>query len=195
MEYLDDEALNIYTDGSSLPRPRRGGIGIVFVSVDDDGNEQLDDYPMPGYPGGTNQEMELQAPIQALAALVRGQAPVGPSRFRKIVIWTDSQYLTENIHAALYIWPSNDWMTRNGTPVVNARLWQELTRLIYRTYRRVDFNWVKGHKHSRYNKRADKLAKQSARSCGSAQVSTSTVRRKLAIARLRQAACRCWASA
>lgn len=56
---------------------------------------------------------------------------------------------------------------------------RSLTKLIYRTSRRVEFKWVKGHKHSPYNKRADKLAKQSARSCGSAPVSTSTARRKL----------------
>jgi ribonuclease HI len=31
---LKEQALNIYTDGSMLPSPRAGGIGIVFVIID-----------------------------------------------------------------------------------------------------------------------------------------------------------------
>ncbi len=38
---LDDNALNIYTDGSSFSGPRAGGIGIVFVIVNDAGDEEV----------------------------------------------------------------------------------------------------------------------------------------------------------
>jgi hypothetical protein len=48
VEYLDDRDLNIYTDGSSYSGPRRGGVGILFVTVDDEGNEQTEAYPLPG---------------------------------------------------------------------------------------------------------------------------------------------------
>src|SRR5690242_9953586 len=55
MEYRDERDLHIYTDGSSLQHPRRGGAGIVFVTVDDDGEEQVDTYPVFGFEGATNQ--------------------------------------------------------------------------------------------------------------------------------------------
>ena len=38
---LDDDALNIYTDGSSFSGPRVGGIGIIFVIVNSAGDEEV----------------------------------------------------------------------------------------------------------------------------------------------------------
>jgi ribonuclease HI len=63
---INDEALTIYTDGSSYQGPRRGGVGILFVTVDDDGHERINEYALPGYAGVTNNQMELQACIEAL---------------------------------------------------------------------------------------------------------------------------------
>jgi ribonuclease HI len=36
---LAENSLHIYTDGSSLPSPRRGGIGIRFLFIDSEGRE------------------------------------------------------------------------------------------------------------------------------------------------------------
>lgn len=41
MEYPDENALNIYTDGSMLRGPRRGGAGLLFIAVDSKGSEPL----------------------------------------------------------------------------------------------------------------------------------------------------------
>jgi ribonuclease HI len=177
-EYLRDDALHIFTDGSSLPGPRRGGVGIVFVSLDEEGYERRDEYPLPGFAGATNNEMEIQAAIEALDALHRGRAPVDVSQYDQIIIWTDSLYVAENFSNAMYRWPSTGWMTRDGNPVVNARLWKELTKAAGRVSRPVHFHWVKGHKTSAGNKRADKLAKQSAKMQTGQRVSRADVRRK-----------------
>jgi ribonuclease HI len=56
---LDEEALNIFTDGSSYSTPRRGGIGFRLVFVDISGDEQVENHQPPGYRGATNQQMEL----------------------------------------------------------------------------------------------------------------------------------------
>src|SRR5262245_26338477 len=40
VEYPEENALTVYTDGSMLPRPRRGGAAILFVLIDDQGNEE-----------------------------------------------------------------------------------------------------------------------------------------------------------
>jgi ribonuclease HI len=178
VEYLDETALNIYTDGSSYSGPRRGGVGILFVTVNDDGDEVVDDYPLPGYTGATNNQMELQACVDALMAVATRRAPVDASKYRKIVVVTDSMYLVEGYDSARFTWPHTGWMTKEGNPVANAQLWKDLLRAASRTHKRVEFKWVKGHKKSPHNKRADALAKQSATQRTKRAVSVTKVRRK-----------------
>jgi hypothetical protein len=43
---VDDGTLTIYVDGSMGGSPRRGDIGIRFVWVNDDGNEEVWDYAL-----------------------------------------------------------------------------------------------------------------------------------------------------
>jgi ribonuclease HI len=175
---IDDEALTIYTDGSSYSGPRRGGVGILYVTVDESGHERVDEYPLPGYEGATNNQMELRACIDALTAIVTRRAPVDAANYKKIIIRTDSMYVAENIYNARFVWPSTGWMTRGGNPVLNAGLWKELVRAAGRAHRRVDFEWVKGHKKDLLNRAADRLAKQSANVQTGQHVSVVKVRRK-----------------
>jgi RNase H len=78
VEIHDDNALVIYTDGSCLPRPRRGGFAYLLVSVDQAGAEVTFPYNPPGRLGATNNEMELTAVVEALRA-VTGSGFAGPS--------------------------------------------------------------------------------------------------------------------
>lgn len=179
-EYLDDDALNIYTDGSSLAGPRRGGVGVMFVTVGSDGHEVRNEFPLPGFEAGTNNMMELQAPIEALRALLRGYAPVDVAPFTKIVFWSDSRYVVDNFSNAMHVWQRRRWMTAEGNPVANLEQWKELAKLARTTGKRVEFHWVKGHKHSAANRRVDKLAKASAKTqTGRRLGPPSDVRRKL----------------
>jgi ribonuclease HI len=164
MEYLDERDLNVYIDGSSFSAPRRGGVGIVFITEGPDGHWLETEYDVPGFAGATNNQMELQAAIEALHALARRRVPLVPADYRRVVFWTDSLYLADNFDNARFRWPRTRWMTRDGNPVSNTELWKELVRLAGRVGPPVDFRWVKGHKDSYFNKRADKLAKASAKS-------------------------------
>lgn len=164
MEYVDERDLNVYVDGSSLSFPRRGGVGIVFITEGPDGHWAETPYDVAGFAGATNNQMELQACIEALYALARGRVPVDVACYRKVVFWTDSQYLVQGYDAARFSWPGTRWLTRDGNPVANTPLWKELLRAATRAGRPVEFLWVKGHKDSFFNKRADKLAKASAKS-------------------------------
>lgn len=178
MEYLDERDINIYTDGSSYNGPRRGGMGIRFVTTDQAGLEHTEDYPLPGYDGATNQQMELRAPIEALRAVVRGRAPVQKREYRRIVFFTDSQYVVNGYDSARFNWPRDGWMTRDGNPVANADLWKELLKVAHRSGLPVEFKWVKGHKSSPHNRAVDKLAKNSAANRTGRQLSIVKVRRK-----------------
>jgi len=178
-EYLHDDYLYIYTDGSMYAGPRAGGMGIVFVATGDDGHEEVRPLELAGHSGANSNQMELQAAIEALTAVKRGYAPIDASQYRRIVIRTDSQYVANHYLHPRSTWPQYGWRTRDGNPVANIRQWKELDRLMHQVGMRVDFEWVKGHKTSVNNKRADKLAKVSARNANKPRPSRSTVRRKL----------------
>lgn len=175
-DYLGDDALNIYTDGSSLSSPRRGGIGIRFVVTGEGGKPEIHDYQEPGYRDSTNNEMEIWAAVVALR-LARNRAfPIEVSRFRKVVIRTDSTYVERNYTNALYTWRQQAWTTRDGTPVENAELWDALVGEIFKTIP-VEFVWVRG-KSSDHTKAVDKLAKRSAQNALHGPLTPRRVRRK-----------------
>ncbi len=58
---IDENAPNIYTDGSQYSSPRQGGLAALFITVGDDGHEVADHVPFQGYEGETNNQMELAA--------------------------------------------------------------------------------------------------------------------------------------
>jgi len=178
----DENTLTVFTDGSSLPAPRRGGIGVHFVHTDSIGNESYHSLDESGYAGATNNQMELKAVITALTTINSGRLPNEMFEgITKIDIYTDSQYVTNNLGAAIYQWPGNGWHTRDGAPVLNADLWKELVKeykKARRTYH-VEVSWGKGHSSSNvHNKTADKLAKQSARKATRILDRAAVVRRK-----------------
>jgi ribonuclease HI len=149
-----EDALNIFTDGSSLPTPRRGGVGIRFVQIDSSGHEQTIDIELPGYKNATNNQMELYACIMALKEALKLEAL---STVRKIVIHTDSQYVVNNYKKAMFTWPKWRWHTSSGRPVLNADLWKDLVKSIRNTGKRVDFIWEKEQAKHIHSKAVDRL--------------------------------------
>lgn len=180
MEYPEEEALNIYTDGSMVPDPRRGGIGVIFILLDSDGGEETYEPSTAGYRSATNNQMELQACVEALRLVTAQNPRFDPRRYRKIVIFSDSLYVADNYTTALFTWSKNGWMKRDGAPVDNASQWKELVRLVHKADRRgkrVEIRWVKGKKSPR-TKAVDKLAKKAARTAPDRQLTPARVRRK-----------------
>lgn len=168
--------LYIYTDGSCLPHPRRGGIGIRYVHLEDDGAEKRIDYPCFGFKGATNNQMELYACIEALKHIPKLNFDC---QNLSIEIRTDSRYVADNIYYAKFVWPKNKWYNNDGKPVDNTKIWKELIKNIIKLRRRVDFVWVKGHGKDKDNKAVDKMAKESAKSAVFEPLSVVTIRRKL----------------
>lgn len=178
----DERSLTIFVDGSSLPSPRRGGIGIRFVHSDDVGNETVWDLKERGVAGATNNQMELLALISALKEVQSRRFPDGVlGQVRKIDIYTDSRYVADNVGNALFAWPRNNWHTSDGKPVLNARLWKDLVRELQkaRKLKRIEVRWGKGHSASNpHNKAVDKLAKASAKGPLRPPLTPQLVRRK-----------------
>lgn len=172
--YTEDD-LTIYTDGSSYPNPRKGGIGIRFVTINESGHEEVNDISSPGYKGATNNQMELYA---CIVALIEAQKQYDLSEFNKITLLSDSKYVVENHTYAIFNWPKNKWRNLEGRPIENADLWKKLVNEIKKIRIPVKFKWVKGHSKSRHNKAVDNLAKQSAKNAINDPLHIVSVRRK-----------------
>lgn len=178
MEMFDEDQLIIYTDGSSFSSPRKGGVGIRFVTIDENGDEVIEDTIPFGYEGATNNQMELQAPIIALKEVLKNNK----YNYSKILIRSDSRYLIDNYKRALFQWSRHKWLNSFDKPVLNAKQWKELIKQVNKVYQcaraPVEFEWVKGHSKDVHNKAVDKTAKQSAKNISKERIGFVRVRRK-----------------
>lgn len=170
-----ENALNIFTDGSCLPKPRRGGIGVRFVYVDSSGAEEVDDYSFLGYQQATNNQMELMACIKGLE--FARKFPL-PPYVQKIWIFTDSKYVVDNYENAIFNWPKNQWCNLDGKPILNIELWKQLVKWFKKTPPPVSIKWCKGHSKCEHNRAADKMAKDSANTPTNPPLTPVSVRHK-----------------
>jgi ribonuclease HI len=136
------QSVTIYSDGSCLGNPGRGGWAAV---IKENGAERV----LTGTePDSTNNRMELTAALKALEAL---------SSQSKVVFYTDSEYLRRGITEWLPGWRARGWK-RKGGKLANVELWQALEKAIER--HQICWHWVKGHSTNKENQRVDKLARE-----------------------------------
>ncbi len=158
---LEDEfTLYIYTDGSALYHPRYGGVGILFVYSAENGKERFYELNPLGYKGATSIQMELQACVLALKEAHDNNIF---SKYKNIVIYSDSQFLIDNYERAEKYWSRNKWTLINGSPVINADLWKEFLKAKKKLGKQVEIQKVKAHSTNIHNNRVDRLAKNSAK--------------------------------
>lgn len=132
----------VHTDGACAGNPGPGGWAAILQY-----GPHLRELA-GGEPATTNNRMELQAAINALAAL----------RERCLVeVFTDSAYLREGIINWIARWKLNGWRTVDRQPVKNGDLWRPLDLQAAR--HQVLWRWLKGHAGHRLNERCDQLAR------------------------------------
>ena len=137
--------IDIFTDGSCLGNPGRGGIGILLRY------KQHEKQISKGYFLTTNNRMELLAVIEALNTLTEAC---------EVTVHSDSQYMKNGITQWIFNWKRNNWKASSGKAVKNQDLWQQLDQAILRHH--IHWQWVKGHSGHRENEICDQLAKQGA---------------------------------
>jgi len=138
--------VTIYTDGACDPNPGRGGWGAIVI---DDGKEKI----LKGHETkSTNNRMELSAALQAIKSI--------SGNGRKILIYTDSQYLKKGIEEWMPNWIARNWRRKGGV-LANVDLWQALAKEI--ESHDITWKWVRGHAGNRYNERVDRIAKDAIR--------------------------------
>ena len=133
----------IYTDGACSGNPGPGGWGAVLFY----GSAQKE---ISGYVADTtNNRMELQAAIEALASLRRPM---------EVELYTDSRYVRDGITKWLPGWRNNNWKRRDKKPLKNIDLWKTLDALQQK--HTVAWRWVRGHDGNVGNELADSLARK-----------------------------------
>jgi|SRR5210317_575528 ribonuclease HI len=136
---------DIYTDGSCLGNPGRGGWAVAGAGIKLSG----------GQAGTTNNIMEMTAVVHALEqCLVRD--------ILEIRLFTDSNYVKNGITLWIKNWKRNGWRTATGAPVKNKDLWIQIDTLAQRM-KRVEWHWVKAHNGHPQNELVDSLAREEAK--------------------------------
>ena len=135
-------SIKVYTDGACKGNPGPGGWGVYIQSNEDE--KEL----YGGNPETTNNQMEMQAALEALKHL--------KDEDEVIELYTDSNYLRQGITEWIHKWKKNNWKTAAKKPVANRDLWLEISDLNEKMT--VEWNWVKGHAGDPCNERADELA-------------------------------------
>ena len=137
--------IKIYTDGSCLGNPGKGGWAAIIITDKEkkiiSGKQDI----------ATNNQMELLAPIKALKEI---------SIKSKIEIFTDSQYVKTGITEWIINWKKNGWRTANKKDVLNKDLWLTLDKETER--HEVKWSWVKAHSQDALNNEVDELAREAA---------------------------------
>jgi ribonuclease HI len=179
---LPEGGLAIFTDGSMLSSPRRGGYGFRLVWEAKDGGELSEDVPGVGWSNARINQMEIKAFVEALKYVQQPYMRFELRDMSKIVIFTDSTYVAENFMRARYEWKPS-WCNRDGRPVGNAEEWREFVKQWEKLERlglRLRVEFAKGHnKRNPHNKAADGLAKSAAKSASRAQLRPTSPGRKL----------------
>ena len=135
----------VYTDGSCLGNPGRGGWAAVIIK-----NNQ-EEIIFGSEKNSTNNRMELTAAINAL---------LKTKESKKIKIYTDSKYLKDGIEKWINNWKNNNWKNANKKDVKNKDLWTKLDSLINK--KQISWEWVKAHSINEYNNKVDILARKAA---------------------------------
>lgn len=145
-------SLLLATDGACLGNPGLGGWAVIVHELED--GAVVSRYALAGRADGytTNNQMELQAAIEALKTTADRHGP--------LTIMTDSQYVQKGLTEWLPKWKANGWRTSDRKPVKNRDQWETLDRLS--EGREVNWQWVRAHSGHEMNEAADRLAKDAA---------------------------------
>ncbi len=142
--------MKIYTDGSSLGNPGKGGWGIIFIS-----NGKILEMGKK-YEDVTNNQMELMAVKIAMETLAKKNV-----ENYEIEFMIDSKYVIDGTEKWIYGWIKNGWKKSDKKPVLNKELWEGIynPKKILEEKNKFIFTHVKAHNGEEFNERVDDIAR------------------------------------
>ena len=135
----------LYTDGSCLGNPGRGGWAARCVDLFDISG---------GVEESTNNIMELTAVVKGLEKCLE-------HGLTDVCVFTDSKYTMDGITTWIHGWKKKGWKTATGKPVKNKELWVQLDALVGKCST-VEWHWVKAHNGNIHNEFVDSEARRQA---------------------------------
>lgn len=137
--------VEIYTDGGARSNGKEDSLSAWAYTMTY-GEALKENYK--AVIGKTNNEMELQACIEALKSIKRFNIP--------IILYSDSAYVVNGITQWVSGWKKRGWTKADKKPILNLEMWKELDSL---NSKFEDISWVrvKGHADNEGNNRADLL--------------------------------------
>jgi ribonuclease HI len=143
----------VHSDGSVLTNPGIGGWAALLESGDDgEGTFRHQKRISGASPHATNNQMELQAVIEAIMALKK------PA---DVTIVTDSQYLANGINNWFPEWRAAGKALNKG--IMNPDMWHMLYLFTQNGQHTIHAEWVRGHSKHPKNDEVDKLAYNTAK--------------------------------
>jgi ribonuclease HI len=138
----------LYTDGSCLGNPGRGGWAARCLDLFDiSGGEKV----------STNNVMEMTAIVRGIEKCLELSVDVNP----EVSVFTDSQYVINGMTMWIKGWKKKGWKTASGTLVKNKDLWVKLDALSKKCST-VEWHWVKAHNGNINNEFVDTEARRQA---------------------------------
>jgi ribonuclease HI len=147
--------IKIYTDGSCLGNPGRGGWGFVIVK-----NEQCVYKESGAKDMTTNNIMELTAIEKALRYMETVD-------YESFSVYTDSNYAKQGITSWSKKWRINNWKSSTGSQIKNVEIWKSIVKTetkLKEDGKEIQWNWVKAHSTDEFNNIVDELAREQANS-------------------------------
>jgi ribonuclease HI len=135
--------ITAYCDGS-CPVPHAEG-GWAFAIIQEPEENTI--LGSGGVVVATNNTMELQAGLECMRALIAHGL-----HNQVCIIWSDSQYVVNGMQTYRHLWKDDGWRD-----IKNPELWKEMHETA-NEFRRVRFNWLKGHAGHYWNERVDAMA-------------------------------------
>ena len=135
----------LWTDGSAIPNPGRGGFAVI---------EDIDGKGKPVVLGSGENTTNIRMEAEALIAAIEYAG--GES----CEIHTDSEFWINVLTKWAPAWERRGWTKASG-PIKNLDLVKKLYGLY--TERPVELKWTRGHVGTRFNEMADEWADRARR--------------------------------
>lgn len=139
---------DLYSDGACQPNPGKGG--WAFILMGEDGSKFVEQ----GFQSkSTNNRMELLAVLNGIRCF---KSVAKSDDF--VCVYSDSQYLVDGITQWSVKWAANNWIKKDGDPVLNDDIWRSIRGEFDGIGCKYSCQHIAGHSGHVYNEMVDKLA-------------------------------------
>ena len=137
----------LWADGACQPNPGIGGWSYLI---------KYDTFTIQDYgsnPASTNNRMELTGLLRGLESFQKHSDDND-----QLIIELDSKYVLDGMQNWSINWVKQNWIKKDGKPVLNDDLWKKIRTLLDIIGQRIQYKHVRGHIGHEENEICDQYA-------------------------------------